>query len=67
MAAATHEIPRPKGLTERQVRGFSCVWCGASLDDATAVDLPPQPYQILDHRTRWYPRACLTCAGGAAS
>jgi hypothetical protein len=63
MTATTRTIPRPRdGLTEGQVRGFACVWCSTTLDDATAVDLPPQPFRILDYVTRWYPRACRGCA-----
>jgi hypothetical protein len=60
---AVREIPRPRdGLTATQVRGYACVWCAAVLDDATAFDLPPQPFRILDRVTRWYPRACPGCA-----
>jgi hypothetical protein len=62
MTAVGRPVPRPRdGLTADQVRGYSCVWCATPLDDATAIDLPPQPFRILDMVTRWYPRACPTC------
>jgi hypothetical protein len=63
MTCQARSIPPPRdGLTAAQVRGYRCVWCATELNDATAVDLPPQPYRILDHITRWYPRACQGCA-----
>jgi hypothetical protein len=61
VTAPPRPIPRPRdGLTQRQVRGYACVWCARELDE-TAVDLPPQRFRILDRVTRWYPRACRGC------
>jgi hypothetical protein len=42
---------------------MDCVWCGITLTPLTALDIGPQPLRILDHVTRWYPRACTTRCG----
>ncbi|MFJ9038035.1 hypothetical protein ACIRF8_15750 [Streptomyces sp. NPDC102406] len=64
---ATQHLPRTGGLTEDQLRGRACVWCGDHLDNATAVDLGPQILTQLGHQAHWFPRACPAHEEGAAS
>ncbi|MFI0032031.1 hypothetical protein ACH4M8_22390 [Streptomyces albidoflavus] len=61
--ATTTQLPQPTALSNAQLRGAACVWCGERLDTATAVDLGVQPDPQYPG-VRWYPRACPACAAG---
>lgn len=52
------DLPPVDGLTEGQIRGVDCVWCGITLDNGTAVDLRPRPISQAGVGIRWFPRAC---------
>jgi hypothetical protein len=54
----TVELPPVDTLSQLQVRGMSCVWCGVALDNATAVDLGARPCRIADMTFKWFPRSC---------
>ncbi|MGW4505667.1 hypothetical protein ACWENO_13610 [Streptomyces sp. NPDC004436] len=58
MSSTLPTLPPVGTLTEDQVRGAACVWCGAPLDSTTAVDLGERPARIGDLAVRWFPRAC---------
>lgn len=52
------ELPSISDLTEQQVRGTACVWCGVHLDNASAVDLGERRTRRAGEVQRWFPRAC---------
>ncbi len=56
------QVPSTKGLSERQLRGTACAWCGTPVTTDTAVDLGPRPYRRLNLKSSWFPRACVPCA-----
>lgn len=60
MSTAVVDLPSVTGLSEAQVRGKSCVWCGVILG-ATAVDLGPQKAQRAGDQVAWFPRGCRLC------
>lgn len=51
-------LPPVGDLSEQQVRGIACVYCGITLDNATAIDLGERPAGRAGGRVRWFPRAC---------
>jgi hypothetical protein len=55
-------LPAYNGLSEQQVRGFTCVWDGVALSPGTAVDLGPRTFKRLGEPVQWFPRACRRCA-----
>lgn len=55
------ELPDVAGLSDHQVRGKACVWCGIILAPDTAVDLGPRRIRILDRHVTTYPRGCRAC------
>ena len=48
-------------LTEMQIRGITCVWCGIGLSPATAVSLGERTRRHLDGHLRWWPQGCHPC------
>ncbi|MFD8577420.1 hypothetical protein ACFV1H_19055 [Streptomyces virginiae] len=58
MSSTLPALPDVGTLTEDQVRGAACVWCGVILDNATAMDLGERSARIADLAVRWWPRAC---------
>ncbi|MEV7343932.1 hypothetical protein [Streptomyces sp. NPDC093544] len=61
---AVHPVPSVDTLSEAQVRGGGCVWCGVTLDNRAAVDLGERTFDVQGvEARRWFPRGCLTCAG----
>ncbi|MFI1678855.1 hypothetical protein [Streptomyces sp. NPDC020607] len=50
------------GLAEEQVCGRRCVWCAASLNNGTAIDLGAREVDTRGGGARWFPRACRPCA-----
>jgi len=65
-ALALLALPALDGLSESQVRGKACVWCGVILTAETAVDLGPRRKGRLDGAYNWFPRGCKTSTGMAA-
>ena len=59
-------LPSYSGLSDRQVRGCDCVWCGVVLTTPTAADLGEQRMRRLDARVSWVPRGYRQCTGKAA-
>lgn len=57
------ELPALGTLTDQQVRGQVCVWDGAPLTVASAMDLGEQTASRAGQRVRWFPRACRPCLG----
>lgn len=53
-------------LTERQVRGITCVWDGIPLTPAIAVNLGARPASRAGQPVTFYPRGCRRCTGEAA-
>lgn len=51
-------LPPVGDLSEQQVRGTACVYCGIHLDNATAVDLGERTARQAGSPRRWFPRAC---------
>lgn len=62
-ALALLVLPALDGLSEAQVRGKACVWCGVILAADTAVDLGPRRKGRLDGTYDWFPRGCKTSVG----
>ncbi|GAB2731913.1 hypothetical protein GCM10027072_28360 [Streptomyces bullii] len=56
-------LPRIQLLTERQMQGVVCVWCGAPLTPETARDLGARS---RPGGTQWFPRGCKRCVRAAA-
>ena len=54
-------VPPLDGLNEPQLRGAACIWCAASLNTATAVDLGERRHKRLDGHYSTFPRACRIC------
>ncbi|MEV5979119.1 DUF6415 family natural product biosynthesis protein [Streptomyces sp. NPDC052114] len=61
----TPRLPAADALSDAQVRGRDCVFCGITLRAGAAVDLGAQHVKRLDARVNWFPRACRPCADGA--
>lgn len=59
-------LPSLDDLTDRQVRGITCVWDAALLGPAIAVDLGERTTKRAGDEVRWFPRACRRCIGVAA-
>ena len=59
-------LPPYSGLSDRQVRGCDCVWCGIVLTTHTAADLGERRMRRLDTHISWFPRGCRQCTGQAA-
>jgi hypothetical protein len=53
------ELPSIADLSEAQVRGAACVYCGVVLDSGTAVDLGERRGRRAGAAFSWFPRACL--------
>ena len=58
MSADTRDLPKLSDLTEDQIRGATCVHCGAPLDAVPAVDLGERRTRRAGAIVRWFPRAC---------
>lgn len=67
-ALALLALPGIGELTERQVRGATCVWDATEepLTDEAAVDLGPRRAKRLDGHYDWHPRGCPRHVGQAA-
>lgn len=67
-AIALLTLPDLDGLTDRQVRGTTCVWDSALLRADTAVDLGERMTEVSGTSSpmRWFPRACRRCVHTAA-
>lgn len=65
-ALALLSLPPLDGLTVRQVRGASCIWCDLPLTAETAVDLGERRHKRLDGHYSTFPRGCHRCTGRAA-
>ncbi|MFD8949493.1 hypothetical protein ACFV0B_11620 [Streptomyces xanthophaeus] len=52
------DLPSVSTLSEQQVRGVACVYCGVILCAATAVDLGERRSRRPGGSYSWYPRAC---------
>ncbi|OON72617.1 hypothetical protein B1H18_29020 [Streptomyces tsukubensis] len=63
---AVPELPRLPDLSDPQIRGAACVWCGVGLIAGQVVDLGERPCRWLTHKASWFPRACTSCAGRPA-
>lgn len=60
------ELPAVSDLSEPQVRGANCVWCGIVLASDMVVDLGPRPAQRAGEPVTWFPRSCRPCMGKRA-
>lgn len=60
------ELPALDTLTERQVRGQTCVWDAAQLHGRAAVDLGEHETKRAGSPVRWFPRGCPRCVADAA-
>ncbi|MFD4631431.1 hypothetical protein ACFVYR_21340 [Streptomyces sp. NPDC058284] len=58
------QLPSVGTLSDGQVRGRDCVFCGITLTAATAVDLGTHDITRLGTVTHWFPRTCRSCAAG---
>ncbi|MFD4572114.1 hypothetical protein ACFWNK_01715 [Streptomyces sp. NPDC058417] len=56
-------LPDRADLPDAQQRGAVCAWCPETLAGESAIDLGEQTDRA-GHR--WYPRACVICAGERA-
>lgn len=59
-------VPAFATMSDDQVRGRSCAWCGVTLAPETAVDLGARHIRVLDQRVSRFPRGCRQCVGKAA-
>lgn len=51
-------LPPIGDLSEQQVRGTACVFCGVTLDNGDAVNLGERTVRQAGVLRRWFPRAC---------
>jgi hypothetical protein len=60
LALGLLELPSLDGLTEEQVRGFTCIWDSGEkpLAEADAVTLGPRRKKRLDGEYEVHPRGC---------
>ena len=65
-AVALIALPPLDDLTEEQLRGATCIWCGQDLTTDTAVDLGERRHKRLDGHYSTFPRGCRTDANRAA-
>ena len=65
-ALAILPLPDHNSLSQQQVRGTACVWCGVALAPDTAVDLGERRIRVLDDHVTTFPRGCRQCTGQAA-
>lgn len=65
-APALLPLPSLDYMSERQLRGYVCVWGGEQLVNGAAVDLGPRRKKRLGGDYQIFPRACRTCAREAA-
>jgi hypothetical protein len=56
------ELPGITGLSEQQVRGKACVWCGVTSENGKAIDLGQRPAQFAGSQVSRFPRGCCPCA-----
>jgi hypothetical protein len=54
-------LPSLTGLSERQVRGTTCVWNGVALTPGMVFDLGPRTTMRAGEPLHWFPRACPAC------
>jgi hypothetical protein len=59
------KLPPMSELSEQQVRGTACVYCGIHLDNADAIDLGERRASRAGIAVRWFPRACPQHGGEA--
>lgn len=59
-------LPGLDGLSEHQVRGSACVWCGVALATNVAVDLGERRIRRLGAAVAMFPRGCRGCTGETA-
>lgn len=59
-------LPPLDGLTEEQLRGATCIWCGQGLTTDTAVDLGERRHRRLDGHYSTFPRGCRADVNRAA-
>ncbi|GHA28543.1 hypothetical protein GCM10010372_30390 [Streptomyces tauricus] len=60
------ELPAPETLSEPQMCGRACVWCGDALSNDTAVDLGVRTAEVHGITADWFPRTDKRCVGGKA-
>ncbi|MER5613324.1 hypothetical protein [Streptomyces sp. NPDC002215] len=61
------DLPPVSDLTEQQQRGWSCVWCKASLTVGNDVNLGEKRARPEGGAAySWFPRACSDAAACAA-
>lgn len=65
-AVALIPLPPLDGLTEEQLRGATCIWCGTGLTTDTAVDLGERRHKRLDGHYSTFPRGCRADAHRSA-
>jgi hypothetical protein len=65
-ALALIVLPSLDGLSEEQLRGATCIWCGHGLTTDTAVDLGERRHKRLDGHYSTFPRGCRADAHRAA-
>ncbi len=54
-------LPDHNEMSEGQIRGADCAWCGKSLTAETAVDLGERRIRSLDTHFDTFPRGCKPC------
>lgn len=60
------ELPGVETLTECQLRGASCVFCGAPFSPGNVWDLGARTIDAYGSRVQWFPRTHPHCADGAS-
>jgi len=60
------DLPAVGDLSEQQVRGAACVWCGIVLHSGIAVDLGQRSVRLLDGAVTMFPRSCRRCVADRA-
>lgn len=67
MDAITRNLPPTESLTERQLRGADCVFCGRDLFLGDVRNLGEQTREVFGSVVAWFPRADPGCLTGGAS
>lgn len=62
-AMALRQLPSVGSLTDQQLRGWSCVWCGTGLTVGTGISLGDRRHRPERGAAYWwFPRACAEAA-----
>ncbi|MFJ4919180.1 hypothetical protein [Streptomyces sp. NPDC088725] len=67
MTTEISRMPAVETLSERQLRGADCVFCGLAVSREEVRDLGQRKRRVFGLQVSWFPRAHPRCAEGGGS